>query len=152
MKTPRSVLLVLLGLVLIGGCVESGVDDATDEGLETDESVSSLTLPYTLRVTLAAQSGVTGVQRVNFAVPLPAGVLTDPNLTRVQTTAGVELPAARRALATHPDGSLRSVQLQVDVNPATVTAVDVQLGVAATAPPLSLAEVSTTLLTPDGTT
>ncbi|MBZ0233093.1 MAG: hypothetical protein K8M05_12250, partial [Deltaproteobacteria bacterium] len=118
---------------------------------ETADSVTVLPLPYTVRVTLAAQSGVSGVQRVNFAVPLPPATLTDVNRTLVQTAAGVELRAARRALATFPDGSLRSIQLQVDVDPAVVTAVDVRLGVTATAAPLALAEVSTTLVIADGT-
>jgi len=118
---------------------------------EGPDSVTVVPLPYTVRVTLEAQSGVTGVQRVNFAVPLPPGTLTDPGLTLVQTTTGDELPAARRALATYPDGSLRSVQLQVDVDPAKDTAVDVKLGVAATAAPLALADVSTTLTDPNGT-
>jgi hypothetical protein len=118
---------------------------------EGPDRATPLALPYTVRVTLAAQTGVVGVQRVNFAVPLPPAAIADVNLTRVQTTAGVELRAARRSLATYPDGSVRSVQLQVDVDPATIDAVDVRLGVAASAAPLTVAEVSTTLVVADGT-
>jgi hypothetical protein len=131
--------------------VDAGGGVFDPDAPETADSVTVLPLPYTVRVTLAAQSGVTGVQRVNFAIPLPPATLTDVNRTRVQTTAGVELPAARRPLATFPDGSLRSVQLQLDVDPAIVTAVDVRLGDAATAAPLALVEVSTTLVVADGT-
>ncbi len=132
--------------------VDAGAGGGTDpDAPEGPDSVTVVALPYSVRVTLAAQSGVTGVQRVNFAVPLPPATLTNVALTRVQRTTGVELAAARGALATYPDGSLRSVQLQIDVDPALVTAVDVQLGVAATAAALTMAEVSTTLVAVDGT-
>src|SRR5690349_70281 len=57
-------------------------------------------------VTLRPAAGVTGTQRVNFAVPLAPGQLTDGNLVRV-LAGGIELPAARRELAYHPDGSVR---------------------------------------------
>src|SRR5690349_15690803 len=55
-------------------------------------------------VTLEPRSGVSGTQRVNFAVPLGEGWLADADLVRVMAN-GSELRAARRALATYPDGS-----------------------------------------------
>jgi hypothetical protein len=166
MRTQK--LVVALIVSFAAGCVgdESGDTPTLDAGAgsdpgaaflydpdapETADSVTVLPLPYSVRVTFAAQSGVSGTQRVNFGVPLPPATLTDVNLTRVQTTTGTELAAARRVLATYPDGSIRSVQIQVDVDPAITTAVDVRLGVAAATAPLTIAEVSTTLVVADGT-
>ena len=116
----------------------------------TGAPAQPLLVPTTIRVALVAQSGVTGVQRVNFAIPFPRGGLTAMDATRVVGN-GAELPAARRVLATHPDGSIRSLQVQVDVNPATTPTVDVLVGTMRTRPPLALADVSTTLVSADGT-
>lgn len=65
-------------------------------------------------------------ERLNFAVPLAAGALRDESLIRV-TAAGREVPAARRGLARHPDGSWRSVQLQLELEPK-VEALELELG------------------------
>jgi hypothetical protein len=101
-------------------------------------------------VTLTPAAGVSGSHRVNFAVPLPRGRLFDPTRLRV-LAAGVELSSARRALALHPDGSVRSVQIQVDTGVAAGTILQVRVGEAPTRPALALVDVSTTLVTADGT-
>jgi hypothetical protein len=103
----------------------------------------------TVNVTLRPAAGVIGTQRVNFAVPLAPGQLHDGELVRVLAN-GVELPAARRELAYHPDGSVRSVQLQVQTAAVTGQVLQVRLGEAPTTAPLALAAVSTTLVAADG--
>jgi hypothetical protein len=108
------------------------------------------TINPSFRVTLTPQAGVTGVQRINFAVPLPAGTLGSADQIRVSLAGGAELATARRALASWPDGSLRSVQLQVDVDVGTTSALDVQVGSAAGAGSLTRAAVEDTLVTADG--
>ena len=107
----------------------------------------------TFQVQLVPQAGVSGAQRVNFAVPLPPGLLSDPSQIRVALApAGAELAAARRALASWPDGSLRSVQLQVDVDVSTTSTLDVAVGTAAAAGALTRVDVVDTLMIADGST
>jgi hypothetical protein len=78
--------------------------------------------------------------------------VNDPSDVRVLLPAtGAELGAARRSLARWPDGSIRSVQLQVEVDVSTTSAIDLDVGVAATAPALTLVPVADTLVVPDGT-
>jgi hypothetical protein len=101
-------------------------------------------------VTLTPRAGFTGTQRVNFAVPLPKGMLFDPDLVRV-LKGGTELSAGRRDLALYPDGSVRSVQLQVQTAVAAGTVLTVRIGETPTTPALSLVAVSTTLEPADGT-
>ena len=65
--------------------------------------------------------GVSGVQRVNFAVPFAAGALTAAD--QIKLLAGTtERPADRRILARYPDGSARSNLLIVCVGPSAFTA------------------------------
>jgi hypothetical protein len=135
-------------VALIGGCVDA--DPATDD-LAAD-TAAILATPIKVRVTLTAQSGVSGTQRVNFAIPIAAGNVTDVARVRVLTTTGGALAFARQPVATWPDGSLRSVQLQLDVNPVSVPSIDVELGGTPTAASLAIADVSTTLMTSSGTT
>jgi hypothetical protein len=106
-----------------------------------------VTLPESVEVSLV-DNGAAGTVRVNFAVPLQPGQLDDAALVRV-TAGGVELARASRGLATHGDGSLRSVQVQVDVDPATVSSLTVSLGEAATEA-LTLVPVQDTLVEPSG--
>jgi hypothetical protein len=54
-------------------------------------------------------------------------------------------------LATWPDGSIRALQLQVDVDVGRTTALDVQVGVATAAAALARVDVATTLVAADGT-
>ncbi len=98
-------------------------------------------------VTLSPRPGFTGVQRVNFAVPLARGKLDKPELVRVMKD-GVEIAAGRRALARYRDGSVRSVQLQVETD---ATALELRFGEPPTTRPLVLVDVATTLEPADGT-
>jgi len=92
-------------------------------------------------VSLAPRTGHSGTQRVNFAVPLARGKLTDPDRVRVLANR-VEIAVARRALARYLDGSVRSVQIQVET---AATALEVRLDEPPTTPSLALVDVSTTL-------
>jgi hypothetical protein len=107
-----------------------------------------------VRVELVPQAGVSGPQRVNFALPMPPGHLQDSSRVRIAAVpgTGAELAAARRVLATWPDGSIRSVQLQVDVDVPSTTALDVEIGTGTTAGSLARSEVADTLAVADGTT
>jgi hypothetical protein len=100
---------------------DGGAHDGGDGGGGDDGG----TTPARFDVTLVPD-GVSGMQRVNFAVPLAPGAL--PDASRVRVLAGdTELPAARRMLAAYPDGSASAVQLQVQVDVATTT-LTVELG------------------------
>ena len=101
-------------------------------------------------ITLQPRSGYTGTQRVNLAVPLAKGTLFDPDLVRV-LKGTTELPAARRELALYPDGSIRSIQLQVSTTVTAGTVVTVRLNEAPTTASITLVDVSTTLEPADGT-
>jgi hypothetical protein len=122
-------------------------DDETPPDMDTEQPPA---MPSTLEVTLTPRAGVTGVQRVNFAVPLVRGQLADEQRVRV-LVGGKELSAGRRALAHYADGSVRSVQLQVDVAVEPNAKLEVRLDDAPTTPELALVPVSTTLDPADGT-
>jgi len=142
-----------LGTAACSGSID-GPSTGEDDGATGDDDGGGPELPPvdpSFQVQLVAQTGITGTQRVNFAVPLPEGLLDDAASIRV-AAGGAELATARRALATWPDGSLRSVQLQVDVDVSAVTALDLDVGTAATADALALVDVADTLVTADGTT
>ncbi|HEU0030104.1 MAG TPA: DNRLRE domain-containing protein [Kofleriaceae bacterium] len=138
----------------LSGSYGDGVTYGSRESAERPQLVidtsTSSTSATTVDVTLQPQSGISGTQRVNFAVPLPRAMLWDPDLVRVLAS-GVELPAARRELALYPDGSLRSVQLQVSTTVASGKVLQVRINEAPTTAPLSLVAVSTTLDPSDGT-
>jgi hypothetical protein len=97
----------------------------------------------TVEVNFSPQPGIGGVQRINFGLPLPPGVLS--NLAIRIRVGGAEVPSGRRGLATWPDGSWRAVQVQVeqDVAAANLT---VELGAAPTLPDLPLVPVVDTLI------
>jgi hypothetical protein len=100
-------------------------------------------------VRLVPQQGVSGAQRINFAVPLARGRLGDAALVKV-TSAGVEVPAFSRGLAEHPDGSLRSVQVQLDLALAAEMDITVELGASPTTSRLAAVAVEQTLVDPTG--
>ena len=139
--------LSVLALLLGASCSSSG-SVRVKASVSVDVQVGARAVPG-VDVTLVPADGVEGVQRVNFAVPLAPGWLRDAERVRV-TSGGVELPAARRALARYPDGSVRSVQIQVETAVSPKQVVQVRLGEASATPALALAEVSTTLVVPDG--
>ncbi|MGN6107600.1 MAG: hypothetical protein ACTHU0_20995, partial [Kofleriaceae bacterium] len=101
-------------------------------------------------VTLTPKAGISGAQRVNFAVPLARGALSDPARVRV-LAGGIELSAGRRALAWYPDGSVRSVQVQVQTAVSAGAVLQVRIGEAPSTAALPLVAVSTTLDAADGT-
>jgi hypothetical protein len=99
-------------------------------------------MPKQFKVTLVPD-GASGMQRINFAVPLSPGALSDGELVRV--IAGTsEVVAARRVLAKHPDGSARSVQVQLDVDVTAHKSLTIALGSRGASGP-SLVPVSSTL-------
>jgi hypothetical protein len=143
MSTPLKTLSLLLALALGGSAQSDGLAWVGDSRLSLDVS-------FGVDVTLTPRPGFSGVQRVNFAVPLARGQLFDPELVRVLAD-GVELPAARRELALYPDGSIRSIQLQVDTAVTAGAILQVRFGAPATTPALSLVSVASTLSPSDGT-
>jgi hypothetical protein len=139
-------------LMVCGGCGTSGTagdDDSGDDGGD-DESMLDPVADPNLRVELEPAAGVGGMTRVNFAVPSPEGFLTDAQRVVVGIADGSELPAGRRALATWPDGSIRSVQIQVEVDVSAVTALDVEVGGQPSAGSIDLVPVVDTLVAADG--
>ena len=127
-----------------------GKRDATAPDSSTTPDSGGAALPTTLSVELQPQVASTASRRINFAVPLAPGQLTSAD--RIQVRAGgAALPTARRALATWPGGSLRSVQLQFDLAVPAVTTIAITLGEAASST-IALVPVEQTLATADGTT
>jgi hypothetical protein len=138
-------------------------DEASDEDVAEDtvaaqeseeeddaEAQSALSSPRAETVRLVASQGGSGVQRVNFAIPLAPRELSNESMIRV-VHAGRELSVAHRGLARHPDGSLRSVQIQVDVAVSGQTDLEVVVGEASKAGALSMIPVSQTLADTNGT-
>ena len=78
-------------------------------------------------VRLVPAAGVSGEQIVNFAIPLRPGYLMDAELVRV-AHGGVSLAASRVPLARYADGSLVSVQVQVAVEIAGESMLEVEIG------------------------
>ena len=142
-----------IAIVCASGC--SSKSDQNTDGMELDGGAgpnygedggsgdpSLPPTPAELTGSLVPE-GVYGMQRVNFAVPLASGALADANKVKV-IAGGTELPAARRALAKHDDGSVRSVQIQVDVDVSNNDSLTIQLG-SEGAGGVSLADVVSTL-------
>jgi hypothetical protein len=139
-----------IAIVIASGCsTDQGNNDLEPDGGEGSNfggdgggSDETPPMPTQFTVTLSPD-GASGMQRVNFAVPLSAGTLTDENAIAV-IAGQTELPAARKALAKYDDGSLRSVQLQVDVDVSANQSLTIKLGSPGATGP-SLVAVSTTL-------
>lgn len=123
-----------------GGVAGSG---AVDGGAVTQPPAQTLTVHL-------VPNGTSGTDLVNFAVPLAQGQLRDGTQVRVVVD-GTELPAGHRELASYPDGSVRSVQLQVEMAVPTEMDIQVYLGESPTAAALPIASVDTTLVVADGT-
>jgi hypothetical protein len=139
-----------------GGTATNAGSHAADGGSQSGNSGSgaggapvATPLGSSLKVHLVPQDGVTGMQRVNFAVPLAPGQLSDESMLQV-SVAGAELPAFRRGLAKYADGSLRSVQIQLEPTLAGEVDVDIKLGAAPTTTALALVPVEQTLVVPNG--
>ena len=99
--------------------------------------------PTKFDVGLVVESG-TGVQTVNFAIPLAPGSLTDADAIAVRAN-GEVLAATTRALARHGDDSIRSLQVQLSVDAAAHPTLEVSLGEKGTAGP-ALVPVASTLV------
>src|SRR6185503_17309004 len=102
------------------------------------------TLGTGVTVHLVPASGVSGSQRINFAVPFQPGQLADASQLRAMNGT-VELKAGRRTLATYADGRPRSVQIQFDLDVAGETDVAVRVGETPTTDVLPLVPVEDTL-------
>lgn len=120
-----------------GGGGGGGGDDGDDTPLDPN-----------LQVELVPAAGVSGVQVVNFAVPLPRGLATTPDV-RV-AAAGAVLPTYRRGLGAYDDGSLRAIQVQVELDVSAPVTLDVEIGGSPGAF-LPATDVSATLVAADGT-
>lgn len=125
----------------------SGSGGSTSAGSGSDQSEP--TLGTTVTVHLVPQSGVTGMQRINFAVPLQAGQLADAARVRVLHD-GSEVAAAHQGLASYADGSVRSVQLQVELDVSGETDLEVQLDQQPASAALDLVAVVDTLVAANG--
>ena len=93
---------------------------------------------------------MSGMQRINFAVPLQSGQLDDASLV-VVTHEGSDVPATSRGLAPRDDGSFRAVQIQLDLDIAGPTTISVALGEAAGTEAGALVPVEDTLVVADAT-
>ena len=139
---------VLAGLVpaFVALAQPFGELDIEPVGVQIEDAPSA----QRVEVTLTPRAGISGTQRINFAVPLAPGQLHDEDRVRV-LAGGVELPAARRGLARYADGSVRSVQLQVDTVAAPNARLEVRLGETPTTAELARVPVAATLDPADGT-
>jgi hypothetical protein len=128
-------------------------DDPTSDpdGTGTDDGPDDTgpALPDTVPVQLVPQAGVSGTQRINFAIPFAAGQMPDIDMMQV-TVDGAPIDSGRRVLATHPDGTGRSIQIQFDLDVGTGIEIVVELG-SASANTLALVPVADTLVVADGT-
>ena len=117
---------MLAALALTCACAGTITEDpSTNDPSDPADPTEPPAVPERFEVRLVP-NGVTGMQRVNFAVPLPSGALADASLRVLAGDA--ELPSARRVLATHADGTARSVQVQVDVDVTSTPALTIELG------------------------
>lgn len=99
-------------------------------------------------VHLVPQAGVSGTQRINLAVPLWPGALSDADAVTVLVD-DAEVASYRRGLASHRDGSVRSVQIQFDLDITGER--DVTIGFGSAGPTIEPVAVADTLVVPDGT-
>jgi len=168
MTSPHASLLAIVagGVAVVLGCGGGGSqtgpdgaappDGATPTGGDAGTTIGDARpmdappLGTNVVVHLVPRAGVSGMTRVNFAVPLAPGQLSDPASVRV-LVGGAETPSARRALARHLDGSVRSVQVQIDVAIAGESDATVEIGQAGTAGDLPMMPVADTLNPADGT-
>lgn len=125
-----------------------GTNDPDDSGSEGTGDTGE-PLPDAVPVQLVPQDGVSGVQRINFAVPFAPGQIPDAAPIRV-IVGDAEVDSGRRVLAAHRDGSARAVQIQFDLDIAGPTEISVAFG-QDSANTLALVDVADTLVVADGT-
>ncbi len=152
--------LLLSVMALSGACtgvITNGGDDVSNPGAGDDDvgpgdppgDPPGTPIDPNLTVRLVPASGQSGTQVVNFAIPLPVGMLDDASQVRV-VHGGTDLAAHRRALAMHPDGSVRSVQIQVQLALAGETSLAIAVGEAGGGDRAAV-PVADTLVAADGT-
>ncbi len=144
----KHVSLCPLTLTVAGGALAAhgvALADAPGAAVDRDESGGVVSIP----VSLVPQGEAGDTQRVHFGVPMPEGELDDPAEVRVFDERG-ELPAHVRPIAWHADASLRSVEIQVEVDIAETNGLEIELGVPATAGALDPVPVEDTLVSADG--
>ncbi len=139
-----------------GGGNASPNAGATASGGSAGSSTSSggtagapVMLPASVSVHLVPEAGVAGPVRVNFAVPLAPGQLSEETRVKV-VSGGAEVAAYARGLARRADGSWRSVQIQLEQADAVEADVEVQLGQSPGLPALPPVPVEQTLVDPNG--
>lgn len=102
--------------------------------------------PKTARVLLSPATSSPVPRRINFAIPTAPGQLRDVSRVQVRTAnvAG-PLATARRSLAAWPDGSVRSVHLQLEMVVSGPTTIDVTINERASGGDLAFVPVVETL-------
>jgi len=152
MRTRLSSLSVLVCAALAGCNADAPANLEIEASADRSENISAEAPSAgtaSITVQLSPRAGVSGQQRVNFAVPLPPGLLTNASQVRVMRS-GAEIPAGRRSLASHPDGSVRSVQIQFDLQISGSTSVEVRVGEAPQTASVALVPVANTLVLNNG--
>jgi hypothetical protein len=119
--------------------------DTSGEGPED----TGVPLPDAVPVQLVPQDGVSGVQRINFAIPFDEGQMPDVDAMAVMN-AGAPVDSGRRVLAMWPDGSARAIQIQLDLDVGAGLEIVVELGTPSDNT-LALVPVADTLVAQDGT-
>jgi hypothetical protein len=135
--------LAILSLLLCSACVGDILGPGSDPA-PTDPDPADPLPGDSLLVSLQPQAGVTGTQRVSFTVPLPPGAVTDASTVRV-SAAGADVPAMRRSVASHADGSSRAVLIQAEVDVDAVQRLQVAIARAPTPDELAAVAVADTL-------
>ena len=128
------------------GASTGAATSSSETGADTDDT--GVGEPAVVVVRLIPDAAQVGATRINFAVPLPPGALTDAAQV-VVTHGGAEVAAATRGLATYDDASLRSVQVQFDLEVSEETTVEVALGETQGMGGVEFVDVQETLVVPD---
>lgn len=142
----------MVGAILALGCTAFscaacvGNINGGDDNVGDDDDQPPL--DPNLSVQLVPAAGQSGTQVVNFAVPLRKGMATAPDV-RV-ASGGTNLATYRRGLGSYDDGSLRAIQIQIELAISGPTTLDLEIG-AAGGGDRSAVDVATTLVTADGT-
>ncbi len=152
MLVSSATLVAILLSLSCGACVGNiggaGDDVAGDDDDDPPPPPPPPPLDPNLSVQLVPAAGQTGTQVVNFAVPLPPGMATAPDL-RV-ANGGTALPTYRRGLGSHGDGSLRAIQVQVELAVTGPMTLDLEIGGTGGGDRAAV-DVATTLVVADGT-
>src|SRR5262245_4833142 len=140
---------VLVGMVALspacgtGSVVGSG--RPTDGGVNPDGRPPSI-MGQMVVATIVPSAGVSGMTRVSFGLPMARGWLTDVRHLSVEGPGGAAIAAGFSALASHPDGSNRSVLVQLDMGLSGEASITVKVHEApVSGPSVSLVPVETTL-------